>query len=41
LADALLAPLALSLLTYQRRVRGFTVERIKAGLDELLSWATS
>lgn len=41
LADALLAPLAPSLLTYQRRVRGFTVQRIKAGLDELLSWATS
>lgn len=36
LADALLAPLAPSLLNYERRVRGFTVERIKAGLDQLV-----
>lgn len=36
LADALLAPLAANLLSYQRRVLGITVERIKAGLDELL-----
>lgn len=38
LADALLAPLALSLLNYQRRVRGFSIERIKEGLDQLLSF---
>ncbi|MGW1991364.1 TetR/AcrR family transcriptional regulator [Embleya sp. NPDC001921] len=35
LADALLAPLAASMITYQRR-RGMSVERIKAGLDEVI-----
>ncbi|WP_242889803.1 TetR/AcrR family transcriptional regulator [Actinomadura litoris] len=37
LADALLAPLAAHLYVYQRRTRGMPVERIKAGLDDLLA----
>ncbi|MBT2212444.1 TetR/AcrR family transcriptional regulator [Actinomadura sp. NEAU-AAG7] len=37
LADALLAPLAAHLYVHQRRTRGMPVERIKAGLDDLLS----
>lgn len=37
LADVLLAPLAPGLVHYQRRVRGFAIERIKAGLDDLLN----
>jgi AcrR family transcriptional regulator len=36
LAEALLAPLTPSLIAYQRRVRGLTVDQIKAGLDDLL-----
>ncbi|HEV2781772.1 MAG TPA: TetR/AcrR family transcriptional regulator [Actinophytocola sp.] len=39
LADALLAPLTPSLLDHQRRVSGFTTERIKAGLDQLIGWS--
>lgn len=41
LADVLLAPLAPSFLNYQREVRGLPVQRIKDGLDQLLSWARS
>lgn len=37
LADALLAPFAANLFGHQRRVHGMTVERIKAGLDDLLA----
>ncbi|MGH2558625.1 MAG: TetR family transcriptional regulator [Thermomicrobiales bacterium] len=37
LAEALLAPLAASLFLYQRRERKLTIERIKAGLDDLLA----
>lgn len=37
LADALLAPLAANLFLYQRRVRDMPVERIKTGLDALLT----
>ncbi|MGH2535257.1 MAG: hypothetical protein ACRDJW_23595 [Thermomicrobiales bacterium] len=37
LADALLAPLAARLFLYQRRERNLSVERIKAGLDDLLA----
>jgi AcrR family transcriptional regulator len=40
LAESLLALLTPSLLNYQIRQRHLTVERIKAGLDELLCWAT-
>ncbi len=36
LAGALLAPLAAEVYSHQRRERGMDVERIKAGLDELL-----
>lgn len=36
LAEALLAPLAAEVYSHQRRERGMDVERIKAGLDELL-----
>lgn len=36
LAEALLAPLATDLYAHQRRERGMSIERIKAGLDELL-----
>ncbi|RLK54980.1 TetR/AcrR family transcriptional regulator [Actinokineospora cianjurensis] len=39
LADALLAPLAASTITYQR-LRGMSAERIKSGLDELLEGIT-
>jgi AcrR family transcriptional regulator len=39
LADALLAPLAASLLGYQRRQRGLSVAAIKAGIDDLLRLA--
>ncbi|MEU8804422.1 helix-turn-helix domain-containing protein [Spirillospora sp. NPDC048819] len=35
LADALLAPLAANLFLHQRRTRGMTLGRIKAGLDAL------
>ncbi|MGV9770689.1 TetR family transcriptional regulator [Streptosporangium sp. NPDC003464] len=37
LADALLAPLAAPLLAHRLRTGGVTVERVKAGLDDLLS----
>ncbi|HEX2315511.1 MAG TPA: TetR/AcrR family transcriptional regulator, partial [Thermomonospora sp.] len=37
LADALLAPFAANLVAHQRRTRGMTVERIKAGLDDLIA----
>jgi predicted metal-dependent HD superfamily phosphohydrolase len=37
LADALLAPLATSLFVYQRRERGMSTDRIKAGLEYLLA----
>ncbi|GJM40372.1 MAG: hypothetical protein DHS20C20_06540 [Ardenticatenaceae bacterium] len=37
LADALLAPLKADLFYYQREVRGFTLERISAGLRMMLS----
>lgn len=36
LAEALLAPLASDLYAHQRKERGMSPERIKAGLDELL-----
>ncbi|MFD0884177.1 TetR/AcrR family transcriptional regulator [Streptosporangium algeriense] len=36
LADALLAPLAAPLYLHQRRTLGMDVERVKAGLDELV-----
>jgi AcrR family transcriptional regulator len=36
LADVLLASLSPALLNYQRRVRGYSVERIKTGLDQLV-----
>ena len=36
LAEALLAPLAADLYVYQRREQGMSIERIKAGLDEVL-----
>lgn len=36
LAQALLAPLAADLYVFQRREQGMSIERIKAGLDELL-----
>ena len=35
--DALLAPLATSLFVYQRRERGMSTDRIKAGLEYLLA----
>ncbi|MEU4715814.1 TetR/AcrR family transcriptional regulator [Micromonospora purpureochromogenes] len=35
-AAALLAPLSATFLTFQRRERGFAVDAIKAGLDDLL-----
>lgn len=41
LADGLLAPLAASLLEYQRRERRMSVDRIMAGVDELLAGFTS
>ncbi len=37
LADALLASLAASLFVHQRRARAMSTERIKAGLDDLLT----
>jgi hypothetical protein len=37
LADALLAPLSATLISYQMRERGVTVDAIKAGLDALLA----
>ncbi|MEV4753045.1 TetR/AcrR family transcriptional regulator [Streptosporangium amethystogenes subsp. fukuiense] len=37
LADALLAPLAAPLLAHRLREHGVTVERVKAGLDDLLA----
>jgi AcrR family transcriptional regulator len=37
LASVLMAALTPSLLNHQRRVRGYSIERIKAGLDLLLS----
>lgn len=37
LADALLATLGAGLLLHQRRERGFSADRIKAGLDHLLT----
>ena len=37
LADALLAPLATRLFVYQRRERGMSTDRIKAGLEYLLA----
>ncbi|WP_126639043.1 TetR/AcrR family transcriptional regulator [Embleya hyalina] len=40
LADALLAPLSASMITYQRQ-RGMSPERIGAGLDEVLDGFTS
>jgi len=40
LADALLAPLATSLVSYQREVDEMTPERIKAGMDELVRGLT-
>ena len=36
LADALLAPLAANLFLHQRRTRGMSLDRIKAGLDTLV-----
>ncbi len=40
LAEALLAPLAAEVYSHQRREHGMDVERIKAGLDELLRCLT-
>ena len=37
LTDGLLAPLATSLFVYQRRERGMSTDRIKAGLEYLLA----
>lgn len=37
LADALLAPLAAGLFTYQRHQEGLSIEQIKAGIDSLLA----
>jgi len=37
LADALLAPLAANLFRHQRRGRGMSLERVKAGLDDLVA----
>jgi AcrR family transcriptional regulator len=37
IADALLAPLAANLLRHQRRTRGMSLERVKAGLDDLVA----
>lgn len=41
LAEALLAPVAADLLEHQRTSRGFAVERIKAGLDQLVDGLAS
>jgi AcrR family transcriptional regulator len=38
LADALLAPLAANLYLHQRAELGMTLERVKAGIDQLLGW---
>ncbi len=40
LADALLAPFAANLFVHQRRARGMTLQRIRAGLDELIAGLT-
>lgn len=40
LADALLAPFAANLFVHQRRARGMTLQRIRAGLDELTAGLT-
>jgi AcrR family transcriptional regulator len=37
LADALLAPFAANLFRYQRHTRGMDLDRVKAGLDDLLA----
>lgn len=41
LADVLLAPLAASVITYQTEVGGMSVERIKAGIDDLIALISS
>ncbi|GAA4084988.1 TetR/AcrR family transcriptional regulator [Actinomadura miaoliensis] len=40
-ADALLAPLAANLFRHQRRTRGMSLERVKAGLDDLVAGLTA
>jgi hypothetical protein len=37
LADALLAPFAANLFRYQRHTRGMDLDRVKAGLDDLVT----
>lgn len=41
LADALLAPLAANLFVHQRRARGMSLDRVKAGLDVVIGGLTA